>query len=130
MPVPFAMAPRLKIAGFVALLATLLFLYFRPTPPPDVFTRSDLWMHFVAVAAVTAAAFIAFPGANRWRIGGVCLLVAASLEPLQGALQPTRRLEWMDFGANFAGVALVVLVVLIRGAAAARSREQSDSPPP
>ena len=83
--------------------------------PPNTGLGWDKANHSVALAAITAVAYLAFqPGQRALRHAGLYALgLGIVIEAAQALCTTSRRAEWGDLAADAVGVALVAAVVLL-----------------
>ncbi len=101
---------RYRFAIFFVTLTILLWGIFRPTPPPDIFTHSDKYMHLIAFFGFSLAARFAFIQQNGVLIWLNLMITAPLLEYLQHFFQNQRQFSLEDALANFLGVMLALLI--------------------
>jgi VanZ family protein len=82
----------------------------RATPPQQLFEESDKVAHFIAFAALSFTGRLAFKQANSYIYWSVMIVLAFSMEYLQGMLQASRYSSIEDAIANAVGVFMVLVV--------------------
>ena len=82
----------------------------RATPPQQLFQESDKVAHFIAFAALSFTGRLAFKQANSYLYWSVMIVLAFSMEYLQGLLQASRYSSIEDALANAVGVFIVLFV--------------------
>ncbi len=105
-----------RCRGFVLLLSFGMLLYglFRSTPPLPVLAHYDKAVHFMAFAVVTAIIPITF-SRRLYRYSGVTVVIilAVMSEFIQANWLPYRHFGIQDMEANIAGVASILLLLLL-----------------
>jgi len=81
----------------------------RATPPQQLFQESDKVAHFIAFAALSFTGRLAFKQVNSYLYWSVMIVLAFSMEYLQGMLQASRYSSIEDAIANAVGVFIVLI---------------------
>ncbi|WP_133539574.1 hypothetical protein [Thiopseudomonas denitrificans] len=103
---------RLAIFIFYGLLLT--YGLFRSASPPSPFSGSDKLLHIAAFGGFALLAALAFTRLPRWLLWVLLCLLAPASELLQNWLYPeTRVFSWADILANWTGIALAGIFLLV-----------------
>ena len=101
---------RIRYALFLICLATLLYGILRPESPPQLFTQSDKYLHFVAFLGFSLATRFAFCHKAIWAVWIALVMSAPGLEFLQHYLQASRQFSWGDVAGNLSGVIAAFII--------------------
>jgi len=82
----------------------------KAAPPQQLFQDSDKVAHLIAFAALSFTGRLAFKQASSYLYWSVMIVLAFSMEYLQGILQETRYSSIEDAIANAVGVFIVLFV--------------------
>jgi VanZ family protein len=86
--------------GVVAIVVTSLL----PMRSVDLEGGADKFWHFLTYFALALFSSGIVPAGRLWRLAVRCLLLGAGLEAAQALLTETRQADWVDMGANAAGI--------------------------
>lgn len=98
---------------FIFSLAGLAYGLFRPNPPERIFENSDKVGHFIAFFVVPFLGRLALYKLSNILYWPTWLILAISLEFLQGELQPQRHFSMADAYANAIGVIAAIICYLL-----------------
>jgi VanZ family protein len=102
--------PLFHWSTFLLSIAIVLYAYFRPLPPEDLFEHSDNLGHIVAFLALGLTARLALPAVKGMVFWPTIIAMAPLFEYLQGAFRPLRIYNEYDVYANLVGVLLAMLI--------------------
>ncbi len=102
--------PLFHWSTFLLSIAIVLYAYFRPLPPEDLFEHSDKLGHIVAFLALGLTARLALPAVKGMVFWPTIIAMAPLFEYLQGAFRPLRIYNEYDVYANLVGVLLAMLI--------------------
>jgi VanZ family protein len=98
---------------FVISIGLVFWGIFRSTPPKELFDQSDKAAHLIAFAGLSFTGRIAMPKLNANIYWPVMVVLAVTLEYLQGFVQVSRLSSVEDAMANLMGVGIGLIVVSI-----------------
>ena len=95
-----------RIRYFLFLVCSVILLYgiLRPESPPNLFTHSDKYLHFIAFFGFSLVTRFAFCNKGIWLVWLALFLSAPGLEYLQHYLQVSREFSKGDMLGNLSGV--------------------------
>lgn len=95
---------RIRYFLFLICLVILLYGILRPESPPNLFSDSDKFLHFIAFFGFSLVTRFAFCKKAIWLVWLVLFLSAPGLEYLQHDLQASREFSIGDIMGNLSGV--------------------------
>ena len=107
---PLIQSTWFRWSTFLLCATVVAYVYFRPSPPEQVFSESDKVGHVVTFCALALSARFAMPRVRWFWFWSGLFAVAPLLEYLQAALRPLRLYSAEDIYANLAGVIIALII--------------------